>query len=67
METPRVLINKEPLKHKNFDLELIGESDVIVEYLRYLLQWNDNINENENNVSISQDIEHDRRYNFIKA
>lgn len=30
---PQVLINLEPLSHLNFDVELLGESDVIIDHL----------------------------------
>lgn len=30
---PQILINLEPLSHLNFDVELLGESDVIVDHI----------------------------------
>ena len=30
---PQILINLEPLPHLNFDVELLGESDVIVDHI----------------------------------
>lgn len=30
---PQILINREPLNHLNFDIELLGDCDIIVEYL----------------------------------
>ncbi|KAK1791053.1 hypothetical protein P4O66_002097 [Electrophorus voltai] len=36
-EVPQVLINREPLPHLNFDVELLGDCDVIVNELCHLL------------------------------
>ncbi|XP_066304924.1 NAD-dependent protein deacetylase sirtuin-1-like [Branchiostoma lanceolatum] len=36
-EVPQVLINREPLNHMTFDVELLGDSDVIVEEICRLL------------------------------
>lgn len=30
---PQILINREPLNHLNFDVELLGDCDVIIRYL----------------------------------
>jgi len=30
---PQILINRERLPHMNFDVELLGDSDVIVDHL----------------------------------
>ncbi|KAH9375986.1 hypothetical protein HPB48_021473 [Haemaphysalis longicornis] len=38
-EVPQVLINREPLKHLTFDVELLGDSDVIVKELCERLNW----------------------------
>ncbi|KAH7638102.1 nad-dependent histone deacetylase sir2-like [Dermatophagoides farinae] len=34
---PQILINREPLNHLNFDVELLGDCDVIIRYLCQLL------------------------------
>ncbi|VDO04480.1 unnamed protein product [Rodentolepis nana] len=36
---PQILINREPLSNHQFDVELLGECDVIVEYLCKQLGW----------------------------
>ncbi|OMJ26955.1 NAD-dependent histone deacetylase sir2 [Smittium culicis] len=37
---PQIVINKTPITHLNFDIQLIGDSDDIVAYLCYRLGWN---------------------------
>ncbi|OLY80635.1 NAD-dependent histone deacetylase SIR2 [Smittium mucronatum] len=37
---PQIVINKTPITHLNFDIQLIGDSDDIVTYLCYRLGWN---------------------------
>ena len=39
-KVPQILINKESLRHFNFDVELLGNSDDIVEELCYRLGEN---------------------------
>ena len=36
---PQVLINREPLPHMTFDIELLGNCDVIVQELTRRLHW----------------------------
>ncbi|XP_071129385.1 NAD-dependent protein deacetylase sirtuin-1-like [Mytilus edulis] len=38
-DVPQILINREPLKHLNFDVELLGDCDAIVEELCKHLNW----------------------------
>lgn len=38
-DVPQILINREPLKHLNFDVELLGDCDTIVEELCKNLNW----------------------------
>ncbi|XP_046631296.1 NAD-dependent protein deacetylase sirtuin-1-like [Daphnia pulicaria] len=42
---PQILINREPLRHMVFDVELLGDCDIIVNQLCHLLgtQWKDDI------------------------
>ena len=32
-DVPQILINREPLSHFNFDVELLGDCDIIIEHL----------------------------------
>ena len=36
---PRILINREPVKHVDFDIQLLGNCDTIVNYLNSRLGW----------------------------
>jgi hypothetical protein len=33
---PQILINREPLPHFNFDVELLGDSDVIINHICHM-------------------------------
>ncbi|PVU88781.1 hypothetical protein BB560_006339, partial [Smittium megazygosporum] len=37
---PQIVINKTPITHLNFDIQLIGNSDDIISYICYRLGWN---------------------------
>uniref|UniRef100_A0A2R5L6L7 protein acetyllysine N-acetyltransferase n=1 Tax=Ornithodoros turicata TaxID=34597 RepID=A0A2R5L6L7_9ACAR len=39
-DIPQILINREPLKHVTFDVELLGDCDVIIRELCNRLGWN---------------------------
>lgn len=39
-DVPQILINRESLKHVTFDVELLGDCDVIIKELCYRLGWN---------------------------
>uniref|UniRef100_A0A0R3WZJ1 Deacetylase sirtuin-type domain-containing protein n=1 Tax=Hydatigena taeniaeformis TaxID=6205 RepID=A0A0R3WZJ1_HYDTA len=39
-KVPQILINRESLSHHNFDTELLGDCDVILQYLCRQLGWN---------------------------
>lgn len=45
---PQILINREPLKHLNFDIELLGDCDVIVNEILLRLQEKQKQNDTEN-------------------
>lgn len=38
-DVPQILINREPLKHVTFDVELLGDCDVIIHELCHRLGW----------------------------
>lgn len=38
-DVPQILINREPLKHVTFDVELLGDCDVIIQELCHRLGW----------------------------
>ena len=40
---PQVLINREPLPHQTFDIELLGDCDVIVDELARRLDWSNGL------------------------
>ncbi|KAJ4443964.1 hypothetical protein ANN_05753 [Periplaneta americana] len=42
-DVPQILINREPLPHFNFDVELLGDSDVIINQICHMLgdDWTD--------------------------
>eukprot|EP00127_Corallochytrium_limacisporum_P003810 Clim_evm24s153 gene=Clim_evmTU24s153 len=40
-DVPQILINREPLPHKVFDIELLGNCDTIIKELVAQLGWND--------------------------
>jgi hypothetical protein len=35
-DVPQILINREPLPHFNFDVELLGDSDVIINQICHM-------------------------------
>lgn len=49
--TPRVLINREPVKHISFDAELLGDADEIVQQLCHRLEWDSPVDSARSDLS----------------
>lgn len=48
---PQILINREPLKHLNFDIELLGDCDVIVNEILLRLEEKQRLRKNNENYT----------------